>query len=68
MAQGELEILLEANRRRRQLAVELLGELNRAIEAHTTPPPPKPRLVPAPGYREVGMARFKATRVVPANP
>lgn len=64
---AETALLIECHRRRRQLGDKLLGELNRAIEVRM-PPPPKPRTIPAPGYREVGMARFRATtRVASAN-
>lgn len=65
----ELQILKDANQRRRRHAQAILRELNQALEPYTplpAPPPPK-RTIPAPGYRETGLARFKATRVVSGN-
>lgn len=55
---AELSLLLACTRRRRELAAELLVELNRAIEVQQ----PQPRTIPAKGYREVGMARFRNVR------
>lgn len=60
---AELALLLECNRRRRKLAAALLVELNQAIEGQQ----PKPRTIPAKGYREVGMARFRNVRIPSAN-
>lgn len=56
---AETALLLECTRRRRQLGDELLVELNRAIEVRQ----PMPRTVPAKGYREIGMARFRNVRL-----
>lgn len=56
---AETALLLECMRRRRELAAELLVELNRAIEVQQ----PKPRTVSALGYRDVGLARFRNVRV-----
>lgn len=60
---AELSLLLECTRRRRELAAVLLVELNRAIEGQQ----PKPRTIPAKGYREVGMARFRNVRLASAS-
>lgn len=65
---AETALLIECIRNRRQHATALLLALSAALEPYTPlPPPPKLRTVSAPGYREVGVARFKATRVVSAN-
>lgn len=63
---SELAILLEANRKRRQHGEALFRELSEDL-AVRIPEPPKPRKVPAPGYREIGMARFRNVRVASAN-
>lgn len=60
---AETTLLLECMRRRRELAAALLVELNRAIEVQQ----PMPRKIPAKGYREVGMARFRNVRLASAN-
>ena len=61
----ELELLLDACRRRRVLGEALLAEL----EALCSPPLPEPpqRVVTAPGWRDVGLARFRNTRLASAK-
>lgn len=63
---AELALLLECTRRRRELGDALLVELNRAIEVQQRPAL-VPRKIPASGYREVGMARFRNVRIASAN-
>lgn len=59
----ELQILKDANQRRRRHAQAILRELNQAIEMLQL----KPRTIPAKGYREVGLARFRNVRLASAK-
>ena len=62
---AETALLLECIRNRRQHGEALLLALSAALEPYTPPPPPpKLRTVSAAGWRDVGLARFKAVREV----
>lgn len=67
----ETAILIEACRRRRALGSALLMELGVALAEHGGVVAARhdvpPRSVPAPGYREIGMARFRNVRLASAN-
>lgn len=59
---AETAVIVESYRRRRALGEALLAELDAALEARQ----PK-RVVSAPGWREVGVARFRNVRLASAK-